>query len=449
MTVCLLRFNVLRNVCLGSSNFALCSRSEIHRPINYSAYSSFSPIHNAVKSKQFFGGAIRLSFPASTAQVSSVRQIHKLHVKHLPKDSSEDMLHEHFSQFGSITQVKMRQTGDIHKSPDSACVVFSNKEAFDKALSVQSPKINDQPISICQFKEISFMVPALSKSTTRDSLHNYFSRYGNVFRCALRHGTPSGTSGFVDFFEPNEAHNLLPREKHVIDGKAVEVQRLFPKELTRYVDKLSPSTTDESLAAYFAQFGTLTQACVMKNAKKGESHKFGYISYSSEEEINSVINSGPHIVDGQEVNIRGNRKFQLSVTGLPPNTTEESLQQYFKQFGPVFECKVGRDKQTNELLNHGWVYFSSEQGLNEGLAARPHTINGKKIITRPNDKMTTKACTLFVGGLSRTTTDEVLHKAFSKFGSIEKCTVKWDSILKESKGFGFVEYSTIEEVCLI
>ena len=46
---------------------------------------------------------------------------------------------------------------------------------------------------------------------------------------------------------------------------------------------------------------------------------------------------------------------------------------------------------------------------------------------------------LFVGNLSRETSEEDLQEAFSQFGKIKEVKIVRDIFTQESKGFGFVE----------
>lgn len=52
---------------------------------------------------------------------------------------------------------------------------------------------------------------------------------------------------------------------------------------------------------------------------------------------------------------------------------------------------------------------------------------------------------LFVGGLAWAATDEDLKKAFEAFGQVTSAQVAIDKISGRSRGFGFVEFSTVEE----
>lgn len=53
---------------------------------------------------------------------------------------------------------------------------------------------------------------------------------------------------------------------------------------------------------------------------------------------------------------------------------------------------------------------------------------------------------IYVGGLSYSTTDSVLKEAFSQAGTVESATIIIDKMSGRSKGFGFVEMSSDEEV---
>ncbi|CAF1052070.1 unnamed protein product [Adineta steineri] len=51
-------------------------------------------------------------------------------------------------------------------------------------------------------------------------------------------------------------------------------------------------------------------------------------------------------------------------------------------------------------------------------------------------------CKLFVGGLTRSTTTEMLHQYFQKFGELTDCIVIKNPTTKLSRCFGFVQFTT-------
>ncbi|CAM8888179.1 unnamed protein product [Rhodiola kirilowii] len=52
---------------------------------------------------------------------------------------------------------------------------------------------------------------------------------------------------------------------------------------------------------------------------------------------------------------------------------------------------------------------------------------------------------LFISGLNKRTTSEKLHEAFSQFGQVVSARVVTDRVSGYSKGFGFVNYATLED----
>ena len=52
---------------------------------------------------------------------------------------------------------------------------------------------------------------------------------------------------------------------------------------------------------------------------------------------------------------------------------------------------------------------------------------------------------IYVGNLSFQTNDDTLRHAFSIYGDVAACSVVIDRYTNSSKGFGFVEMSTVEE----
>ena len=53
---------------------------------------------------------------------------------------------------------------------------------------------------------------------------------------------------------------------------------------------------------------------------------------------------------------------------------------------------------------------------------------------------------LFVGGLCMKTTEESFREYFGQFGELVDSVVMSDPYTKKSRGFGFLEYATMEQV---
>ena len=72
-----------------------------------------------------------------------------------------------------------------------------------------------------------------------------------------------------------------------------------------FVGNLPYSATDESVRALFERYGAVTRARIMTDRDTGRSRGFAFVTMSSEEEANKVIES----LNGKEVD---GRKLQVN-----------------------------------------------------------------------------------------------------------------------------------------
>ncbi|KAI1696329.1 RNA recognition motif domain-containing protein [Ditylenchus destructor] len=77
----------------------------------------------------------------------------------------------------------------------------------------------------------------------------------------------------------------------------------------------------------------------------------------------------------------------------------------------------------------------------------PHVIDDQEVGVRlGSHKELRQNFRLFVGGLSKETSVEALREYFSKFGELTQCNVKFDRQTGQSRGFGYVAFSSQKEV---
>merc|ERR1712121_434552 len=91
------------------------------------------------------------------------------------------------------------------------------------------------------------------------------------------------TKGKTDIMSKSEA----PREPE-------QLRKLF-------IGGLSFETTDESLRAHFEQWGTLTDCVAMRDPQNKRSRGFGFVTYSSVNEVDAAMDARLHKVDGRLV----------------------------------------------------------------------------------------------------------------------------------------------------
>ncbi|KAB1259806.1 Heterogeneous nuclear ribonucleoproteins A2/B1 [Camelus dromedarius] len=145
---------------------------------------------------------------------------------------------------------------------------------------------------------------------------------------------------------------------------------------------------------------------------------------------------------------------QLFVGGLSSETTEESLRNYYRQWGKLRGCVLIRDPETRRSRRFGFVTFSSTAEVDAAMAARPHSIDGKTVAPRravpregrekPEAVLTVK--TLFVAGIQEDTEEHHLRDYFKKYGKIDAIEITIDRQAGNRRAFGFVTFDDHDSV---
>ncbi|KAK3187022.1 hypothetical protein K4F52_004188 [Lecanicillium sp. MT-2017a] len=134
---------------------------------------------------------------------------------------------------------------------------------------------------------------------------------------------------------------------------------------------------------------------------------------------------------------------KMFIGGLNWETTDQSLRDYFSQFGEVVECTVMRDGSTGRSRGFGFLTFKDAKTVNI-VMVKEHYLDGKIIdpkraIPRDEQEKTSK---IFVGGVSQDTTDQEFREFFAQFGRVVDATLMMDKDTGRPRGFGFVTFES-------
>jgi len=164
-----------------------------------------------------------------------------------------------------------------------------------------------------------------------------------------------------------------------------------------------------------------------------------------------MANSGYITVDSYSAkdNTEDNNEGKLFVGGLAWESSEESIKQYFEQFGPVEHVNLKKNKE--DMTKHrGFAFVKFKYGADAEDVLRQkdaHVIDGAKVDAKSacpqGVKPEQRTKKIFVGGLQAETTEEKLRDYFGEFGEIQNnIEFAVDHNTKKRRGFCFIEFSS-------
>lgn len=149
----------------------------------------------------------------------------------------------------------------------------------------------------------------------------------------------------------------------------------------------------------------------------------------------------------------GEEKGKMFVGGLSWETTQESLQRYFGQYGEVIDCVVMKNSETGRSRGFGFVTFADPNKVESVLKSGPHELDGRTIDPKAcnprsmqKQKRNGNWPKVFLGGLPSNLTETDLRNFFSRFGGVMEVVIMFDQEKKKSRGFGFLSFETEEAV---
>ena len=70
-----------------------------------------------------------------------------------------------------------------------------------------------------------------------------------------------------------------------------------------YVGNLSYETSEEQFRAYFGQFGNVADIKLIRDFETGRSKGFGFVTYSSDAEVNDALKANGEELDGRKLKV--------------------------------------------------------------------------------------------------------------------------------------------------
>ncbi|XP_065337076.1 heterogeneous nuclear ribonucleoprotein 27C-like isoform X5 [Cloeon dipterum] len=160
-------------------------------------------------------------------------------------------------------------------------------------------------------------VGGLSWETTQESLHRYFSRFGEVVDCVVMKNSESGRSrgfGFVTFSDPNNVGLVLDNGPHMLDGRTIDPKPCNPRSMQKpkrnvnwpkvFLGGLPSNVTETDLRNHFTSFGKVMEVVIMYDQEKKKSRGFGFLSFETDDAVERCVAEHFVNLNGKQVEIK-------------------------------------------------------------------------------------------------------------------------------------------------
>jgi squid-like protein len=190
-------------------------------------------------------------------------------------------------------------------------------------------------------------VGGLTWDTTQDDLREYFSNFGNILDCSIKHDPTTGRSrgfAFLVFDRKDIVDKILSQSEHFVKGRKVD-----PKPAHRrlamtgnnnnnvssssssmsnnnrkvFIGGLDPNFPDVQLREYFSQFGTIDEIDLPYDKEKNERRPFCFISFQNEQSAQEVLRLQRHTIGDITVDVKRAK----------PKTLNNQQQQMYDPYG--------------------------------------------------------------------------------------------------------------------
>eukprot|EP01099_Mayorella_cantabrigiensis_P000500 TRINITY_DN1229_c0_g6_i1.p1 TRINITY_DN1229_c0_g6~~TRINITY_DN1229_c0_g6_i1.p1 ORF type:complete len:620 (+),score=132.34 TRINITY_DN1229_c0_g6_i1:142-2001(+) len=346
-----------------------------------------------------------------------------LYVGDLHPDVTETLLFEIFKQVGAVASIRVCRDTITRRSLGYAYVNFHTVTDAEHALeTLNFTLIKNRPCRIMwSYRDPSIrksglgnvFIKNLHKSIDNKTLYDTFISFGNILSCKVvtdENGVSRGY-GFVHYERQEEAEQAISKVNNMLlSAKQVFVGHFIPKKekshserfTNVYVKNLDPSIDESELKIIFSQFGTITQAVIMR--ENGSSRGFGFVNFSHPDEAKAAVTemSGKELhgkllyagkaqkksereaelkLKFEQLRIERINRYQgvnLYIKNLDDTIDDEKLRAEFSSFGNITSAKVMRDDKDNSR-GFGFVCFSTPEEATRAVTE----MNGRIFVNKP------------------------------------------------------------------
>lgn len=128
----------------------------------------------------------------------------------------------------------------------------------------------------------------------------------------------------------------------------------------------------------------MANVSIKYNAQTGNPRGFGFITFTDDQSIESVLSSGPHsvknkIIDPRKAKSKLNANLKkIFVGGVDSNMSEDELRDYFSRFGRVDGIELPFDKIRNRRREFCFIIFDTKEAADAACSESKQFIGGRE-----------------------------------------------------------------------
>jgi len=390
-----------------------------------------------------------------------------LYVGDLLPEVNEGLLYEIFNAVGPVASIRVCRDAVTRRSLGYAYVNYHQAADAERALdSMNFTDIKGKPCRIMWSQRDpsvrrsgvgNIFVKNLHEGIDNKQLYDTFSLFGNILSCKVVCDRETGLSkgyGYVHYETNEAAASAIDKlDGMLIDGKEVQVG-VFMRRDTRpdqevytnlFIKNMPYEWDDKRLEAEFAEFGEIVSASV-KMGKRKKFAKKGKKAEAKKDEDDKE--DGAEDKPAEEEKPEEEAK-PAEEEAKPESTEPESLGFGFVNFATHEAAAAAVEAMNDKVYKVTEDGDEVEKALFVGRAQKKSERQAELRSKYEAEKMERIAkfqgVNLYVKNLDDAVTDDMLRDEFGGMGTITSAKIMRDAKTNNSRGFGFVCFSTPED----
>jgi polyadenylate-binding protein len=394
--------------------------------------------------------------PASSSGGEGPGAFHSasLYVGELALDVNESLLFEIFNAIGHVASIRVCRDAVTRRSLGYAYVNYHQLNDAERALDTMNfSMIKGKPCRIMWSQRDpslrrsgvgNIFVKNLHESIDNKQLYDTFSLFGNILSCKVVTDRETGKSkgyGYVHYETAEAAHAAIEKlDGMLIDGQEVQVGEFVRRNerpglndwTNCYVKNIPLEWDDERLHKEFSQFGEVLSAA----------HSTGIRKTKPKKPVTEGNEHGTEIEGTQGDSKAGSKEES---TGIKIETLGYGFVNFANHEDAIAAVEALNGKKFPTTLDGEQVEREIYVGRAQKKVERERELRAKFEAEKIDRIAKFQGVNLYVKNLDDSVTDDQLRDEFSAMGTITSARIMKDMKDSQSRGFGFVCFSSAEE----